>query len=123
MEPQTFITLDSPVYPPITEYHLDNIFTTCKLDEKYFFNLAKKIEFPDNITSDSYIELYYKPSKPLTALSNEIYGSQHLWWMILYMNKIYNPFSIPKEGMIIRVPTPDTVRIVLDSIRESIVNK
>jgi len=53
----------------------------------YYYNILKKIQFPDNIDS-RITEFYITPSiLPLTTVSYKIYGDIRLWWLILLLNK------------------------------------
>lgn len=53
----------------------------------YYYNILKKIQFPDNINSNI-TKFYTTPSVlPFTTVSYNIYGDIRLWWLIYLINK------------------------------------
>lgn len=52
----------------------------------YFYNILKKIEFPE--LSPDVIEYYVVNTKtPMTTVSYDIYGDIKSWWIIYLLNK------------------------------------
>ena len=54
---------------------------------------------------------------PWTALSQQVYGDQNLWWLICLTNKIYNPIDNPVPGSVYKVIKPEYVNTVLQEIK------
>lgn len=103
------------------EYKIEHMFKLYKKDEKYMFNIGKKIIVPTDLDPSLYTNArWYK--QPLTTLSNTAYGTPDLWWIILYANGIYNPLNLPENGAIIKIPSPAFVRYVLDAIKLELAN-
>lgn len=110
-----------PALGTIDEFYLDNVFKLYFREGKLFYNLSKKVTFPDDIDPSYYETITYNANEPLTNLSYRMYNTQHLWWLILYTNNIFNPFEMPESGTLLKVLTPGAVRAVLDQIQLDIV--
>ena len=53
----------------------------------YFYNILNKIDFPENLDSNSFGLHTVKGRLPLTTVSYHIYDDINLWW-ILYLNNL-----------------------------------
>jgi len=102
--------------------HYERIFKVFDIesaDKKFFFyNILRKIEFPDNI--DPNIIKYHNMeiSKPLTTISYDIYGDLRLWWLIFLLNKAVigsNLFIIP-AGVQLKFIKPEFLETVFIQI-------
>tara|TARA_R110002110_G_scaffold211131_2_gene423799 strand:- start:173 stop:547 length:375 start_codon:yes stop_codon:yes gene_type:complete len=104
--------------PSLEDVRYENIFKVAKTDKFFFYNIIKKISIPEDIQSDIYYELRINSNKPWTTLSNEIYGTQDLWWLICLANKIYNPINNPTLGEVYKIIKPDYVSPILVEIKK-----
>ena len=104
--------------PSLEDVRYENIFKVAKTDKFFFYNIIKKISIPKDIQSDIYYELRINSSKPWTTLSNEIYGTQDLWWLICLVNSIYNPINNPTLGEVYKIIKPDYVNPILVEIKK-----
>tara|TARA_Y100000310_G_scaffold4784_1_gene5687 strand:- start:176 stop:550 length:375 start_codon:yes stop_codon:yes gene_type:complete len=104
--------------PPLEDVRYENIFKIAKSDKFFFYNIIKKISIPDDIQSDIFYEIRINSRKPWTTLSDEIYGTQELWWLICLVNKIYNPINNPETGKIYKIIKPDFVNPILVEIKK-----
>ena len=104
--------------PSLEDVRYENIFKVAKTDKFFFYNIIKKISIPEDIQSDIYYELRINSNKPWTTLSNEIYGTQDLWWLICLVNKIYNPINNPTLGEVYKIIKPDYVSPILVEIKK-----
>lgn len=104
--------------PSLEDVRYENIFKVAKTDKFFFYNIIKKISIPEDIQSDIYYELRINSNKPWTTLSNEIYGTQDLWWLICLANKIYNPINNPALGEVYKIIKPDYVNPILVEIKK-----
>lgn len=98
--------------------NLFNIFTTKKDNNLYYYyNILSKITIPDTTSNDVY-ELY-KVDKllPLTTLSYNIYGTIHLWWLILLANKIKNPVMLIEPGSVLKILKEDYINDVINKLK------
>ena len=84
--------------PFIQDVRYENIFKLAKSDKFFFYNIIKKITIPKDIQSEIFYEIRINSNKPWTTLSNDIYGTQDLWWLICLLNEVYNPINNPKLG-------------------------
>jgi hypothetical protein len=104
--------------PSLEDVRYENIFKVAKTDKFFFYNIIKKISIPEDIQSEVYYELRINSNKPWTTLSNEIYGTQDLWWLICLANKIYNPINNPALGEVYKIIKPDYVNPILVEIKK-----
>lgn len=103
----------------------ENIFNVYQLENsnnnKYaFYNILNKVSFPDGL--DEAIFEYYKVDGqiPLTTLSYNIYNTQHLWWLIMILNKIKNPVKLIASGSIIKTIKKEYLDLIFDKIKQKI---
>jgi len=75
-------TLDTKSYERIFKVFKDSL----ENKEFYYFNILKKIEFPD---LDSGVVEYHlvNTRTPMTTVSFDIYGDIKSWWIIYLLNK------------------------------------
>ena len=104
--------------PSLDDVRYENIFKLAKSEKYFFYNIIKKISIPDDIQSDIYYELRINSNKPWTTLSNEVYGTQDLWWLICLTNKIYKPINNPELGAVYKIISPDFVNPILAEIKK-----
>ena len=103
--------------PNLEAVRYENIFKVAKSDKFFFYNIIKKISIPDDLQSDVYYELRINSKKPWTTLSNDVYGTQDLWWLICLVNNVLNPIDNPKLGDIYKIIRPDFVNPILAEIK------
>lgn len=80
-----------------------------------FFNIITSVKLP---TLDKSVYRLYKVRGPMpwTKVSHEIYGTQHLWWLICLSNNIFNPTTPPKVGATLRVINPQDALDIVEEI-------
>jgi hypothetical protein len=85
-----------------------------------FYNILTKISIPDDL--DNSVYEYYKidSEMPLTTLSYKLYKTQHLWWLIMAMNKIKNPIKLISGGSVLKVIKVDYLDIIFNLIKQKI---
>jgi hypothetical protein len=109
-----------PNIPTVGAEYYENIFNMyiAQGEDAYnYFNISNKVEFDTTNIDENYLEFFYIDAPtPLTTLSYRIFGTQHLWWLIVVMNKL-NPIDIPAAGTVIAVPKPQFVSDVLNAIK------
>jgi hypothetical protein len=104
--------------PSLEDVRYENIFKVAKTDKFFFYNIIKKISIPEDIQSDIYYEIRINSNKPWTTLSNEIYGTQDLWWLICLVNGIHNPINNPTLGEVYKIIKPDYINPILVEIKK-----
>jgi len=104
--------------PSLEDVRYENIFKVAKTDKFFFYNIIKKISIPEDIQSDIYYEIRINSNKPWTTLSNEIYGTQDLWWLICLVNSIHNPINNPTLGEVYKIIKPDYINPILVEIKK-----
>jgi len=103
--------------PNLEDVRYENIFKVAKSDKFFFYNITKKISIPDDLQSDVYYELRINSKKPWTTLSNDVYGTQDLWWLICLVNNVFNPIGNPELGAVYKIIRPDFVNPILAEIK------
>lgn len=103
------------------EYY-ENIFNMYKDtnengDMYYFYNIGKKVTLPENI-DDSVFDYFSVPDTlPLTTISYQVYGSIHLWWLLLLCNNIQNSLKLITPGSVIKIIKKEYLASVLNSLK------
>jgi len=105
---------------PISDNRYENIFNMNSYNKYLFYNIIKKINFPDDLIEDLYFERYTSASLPWTTLSYEVYGDQNLWWVICGINNIQNPTINPVIGKIYKFIKPSYINTILAEIKEQL---
>ena len=109
-----------PNIPPVGAAYYENIlnmYQTENEDAYNYFNISNKVQININNIDENFVEYFYIDAPlPLTTLSYRIFGTQHLWWLIVAMNKL-NPIDIPAAGTVIVVPKQQFIAEVLNAIK------
>jgi hypothetical protein len=108
--------------PRLDRERYENIFNVYDInlgdeDRYFFYNILKKISLEDdNIDPNAFEYIRVDKKIPWTTISHDIYGTQHLWWLILAANKISNPIILPVVGDVLRIVKAEYVDVVVDQI-------
>ena len=95
-------------------------FNTSNNDTYVFYNILSKISIPTELDPIVY-QLYEVDSEiALTTLSHKLYGSQHLWWLIMILNNLKNPVKLIESGSIIKIIKSNYLDLVFDSLQNKI---
>ena len=107
--------------PELELYRYENIFKVHQKGDKnfYFYNILKTLQLPDDLNEQVFDYIKFPETLPLTTLSFKIYGTTHLWWLILIVNKIRNPFEI-EGGKTLKYIKKPFLKIVLESIKDQL---
>jgi hypothetical protein len=102
-------------------YRYENIFRLYKEPKNgyFYYNILKKIKIPDDINEQIFDFVKLPQGMPLTTLSFRIYGTTYLWWLILVVNNVTNPMSIP-AGERIRFVKKAFIKTVLENIKQQL---
>jgi hypothetical protein len=86
----------------------------------YYYNILKKIQFPEIINANI-IKLYTTTEVlPFTIVSYKIYGDIRLWWLLFLINKDVlksNIFTVP-AGTQLKYINPQYLEVVFNQITE-----
>jgi hypothetical protein len=86
----------------------------------YYYNILKKIQFPEIINSNV-IKLYTTPNVlPFTTISHNIYGDIRLWWILFLINKDVlkgSMFTVP-AGTQLKYINAQYLEVVFNQITE-----
>ena len=79
----------------------ENIFNVYEHDGEVpytYYDILTKVSIPSDIDPD-YLNKFTIPSEmPWTTISYNIYGTQHLWWLLCLLNNIKNPVKLLEAG-------------------------
>lgn len=110
-----------PTIPPVGAEYYENILNMYQSPNEgayYYFNISKRANFDISNVDEEFIEYFYLDAPtPLTTLSYRIFGTQHMWWLIVIMNKL-NPLDIPPGGTVIVVPKIQYISNILQTIKQ-----
>ena len=103
----------------INLYRYENIFKVYQ-DENtyYFYNILKNINFPNDLDINLYYTRYINFDLPLKIISYNIYGTTELWWLILVVNHILNPFI--KGIKTVKIIKKEYLNDILNNIKEQL---
>lgn len=87
-------------------------------DAYTFYNINNKVTLPADIDPQIFEYWAVPGSMPLTTLSHKIYGTMHLWWLIMISNHITNPIKNLAPGSTIRVIKQEYVSYILSNLRK-----
>jgi hypothetical protein len=87
-------------------------------DTYVFYNILSKVSFPDDLDVSTYDFYKVESTIPLTTLSYKLYKTQHLWWLILAVNKIKNPVKLLESGSVLKIIKPEYLDTIFNLIKE-----
>ena len=98
-------------------YDYANIFSVITDEDGYqFYNLYNNLIIQGDIDHTLYSEVFYNDSDSWYTLSNKYYGTTRLWWVILLVNNVVNPFDDIKTGQKIKILNKEVVSEILSQI-------
>ena len=105
--------------PRLSDYQYENFFKMYLTeDSQYFYNLLSfSVYILDELDPSSFYEMQMDRSMPWTAISYNEYRTMDLWWLIMVVNKIYNPMEFPQAGTKLKILYPQFVRAVLTKLK------
>lgn len=100
------------------------VFETVNDDKSfYYYNILKKIQFPEIINS-GIVKFYTTPSiLPFTTISYNIYKDIRLWWLLYLVNKDKlgsNIFTVP-AGTQLKYVDPLYLDVIFNQITQLVV--
>lgn len=108
--------------PRLSEYQYENFFKMYLTeDSQYFYNLLSfTVYILDELDPSTFYEITMDRSMPWTAISYNEYRNIDLWWLIMVVNKIYNPMEFPLAGTKLKILYPQFVRAVLTKLKNEL---
>ena len=105
--------------PTLDDQVLENIFSVYLEKGQYFYNLLSTATFPTNIDPSFFDYYTVKHGELWITISNTVYNTIKLWWLICAVNQIQNPLEMPKPGTKIKVLNRLAVNEVLQQMNIS----
>lgn len=104
----------------LSAQNLENLFYIFQKDNgQYYYNIIKAVKFPEELDPFIYTNYETKPKDTWPLIAYKFYKDVRLWWIVCATNRIINPVKLPAPGTIVKILTPDTVRSVLNKLKES----
>jgi hypothetical protein len=106
----------------LSDYRYENFFKIYATeDQQYYYNLLSfSVYFLDELNDSTYYEITINKSMPWTAISYNEYRTMDLWWLIMLVNKIYNPLEFPKAGTKLKILLPDFVKKIITKLKDEL---
>lgn len=110
----TDITIKSGEISTENYENVFNIYT----DENdfYYFNLLKKVDFPDDIDPNIYDYYEALPDDFYPLISYKFYNNIKLWWIVCAVNHIDDPTSAPIAGTLLKIIKPYYIQVILSKV-------
>ena len=112
---------DVPNSDVISENSLINLFGVEYINGKYEFRSNKTIIINGSkqASQDLYDLIKISESDSWASISDAVYGTTDLWWVICKFNHIVNPNIMPNIGSLIMIPKKEIVDFILSEIKKS----
>ena len=106
----------------LSDFQYENFFKMYLTeDSQYFYNLLSfTVYVLDEMDPSTYYEIRMDRPMPWTAISYNEYRNIDLWWLIMVINKIYNPMEFPQSGTKLKILYPQFVRAVLTKLKNEL---
>jgi hypothetical protein len=103
----------------LNEYQYENFLRIYLTEDfQYYYNIMSfNVYILDELDPSTYYEITIEKSMPWTAISYNEYRNIDLWWLIMVVNKIYNPIEFPEAGTKLKILFPQYVRAVLTKLK------
>ena len=110
--------------PALTRGRYENIFNVCKVvkdknNSYYFYNILNKVSIPTTLDEGFLGSINITRNQPWTTVSNDLYGTIDLWWLLNLINKPTNIF-IAEAGTTLQYILPEYIELVISSIEKQI---
>lgn len=108
--------------PRLSDFQYENFFKMYLTeDSQYFYNLLSfTVYVLDEMDPSTYYEIRMDKPMPWTSISYNEYRNIDLWWLIMVINKIYNPMEFPQAGTKLKIIYPQFVRAVLTKLKNEL---
>lgn len=104
--------------PKLDNTRYENIFRLGQINDYYFYNITKKVNFPEDLDPQFYTLHITESYLPLTTLSYQFYGTMDLWWVIMLASNITNPIKNIKPGTTLKILKIEVIEEILKRINE-----
>ena len=101
--------------------NLENIFNVYQednVDEKYFYNLLRTVNIPEDLDGQYYDLYTVKTGDIWPNLAWKFYKNVDLWWLICVTNQVQNATEAPKAGKNIKIIKSVYVTEILNQLSE-----
>ena len=102
----------------LDKYNFARLFDVVQRGKNSYFNLCKTIRFKniDTMLPKYYSDYEVKPKDTWTNLSFKFFNTYKLWWLLCKFNDVEDPFTELQEGQIIKIPTKQVMRSIIENL-------
>jgi hypothetical protein len=106
--------------PNLNSLRLENLFKVYNDNKNYYYNILGTVNIPNEIDASTYTTFTVTSDyMPWTHISQKIYNTPELWWLICSTNNIQNPIQFPKAGTVLKVLLPSYVTSILQQLNNT----
>jgi hypothetical protein len=117
--PQKQNEIKDVVVKKLSAQNLENLFYIFQRDNgQYFYNITRTVNFPEDLDPNLFEQYETKPKDTWPLIAYSFYQDVRLWWLVCLVNQIINPVKQPEAGTVIKILNADSVRSVLNKIKE-----
>jgi len=110
-----------PTLAQLNSYRYERIFKLYTTEQnQYYYNLLQSIYLPDDIDDTKVFFMHVQQNQPWTTISFKAYGTIELWWLIMLVNKIYNPLKGAQSGTVLKIIKQEYVSVILKEISQAL---
>lgn len=104
----------------LSPQNLENFFNIYQDDNGfYYYNITKTINFPDDLSPDTYDEYIVENKDMWPNIAFKFYKSVKLWWLVCAANNIQDPLLPPTPGLLLKIIKSSIVANILTQIKSS----
>lgn len=102
----------------LDKYNFARMFEVVQRGKNSYFNLCKTMRFQniDTMLPKYYANYQVKPKDTWTNLSYKFFNTYKLWWLLCKFNNVTDPFKQLVEGTVIKIPTMEVARQIIENL-------
>ena len=102
----------------LDKYDFARLFDVVQRGKNSYFNLCKTIRFQniDTMLPKYYSDYEVREKDTWTNLSFKFFNTYKLWWLLCKFNNVEDPFAELKAGRIIKIPTIEVMREIIQNL-------
>jgi len=97
-----------------------NVYNESRLGSSYLvYNVSRTVNFTGlkNHSKAQFATYSVKFGDTWTTIAYDYYGDTRLWWLVCKFNNIIDPSDFPEPGTILKLPTLELVKAIVNDIR------
>ena len=103
--------------PNLNSMRLENLFKVYNNGQNYYYNLINTVNIPQEIDQSTFTTYTVIHDKmPWTLISQKVYNTPELWWLICSANNKLDPTKFPDAGTKLKILIPTYVTSILQQL-------